>query len=175
MSHYLDSYKSIFLDINLHDFWTARKLIDNEMKLPSLKQLNDDLVQFWFERNHRDNHFYLPLLCVRTGLDLFFRANQFPSNSEVIMSAINIPSMVTLTQYHQLTVIPCDIDRRTLKMKIEDLKRLVTPRTVAIVYAHIYGRCVDVTDLVEFAEENHLYLIEDCAESFAGFCSCTAE
>ena len=36
----------------------------------------------------------LPCLSVRTGLDLYLRVMQFPPGSEVIMSAINIPSMV---------------------------------------------------------------------------------
>jgi dTDP-4-amino-4,6-dideoxygalactose transaminase len=124
------------------------------------------------EKNHYSNHYYLPLLCVRTGFDLFLRANQFPAQSEIIMSAINIPSMITLVQCHKINVIPCDIDINTLEININHVKRLITSKTVAILYAHIYGRCVNVSELVDLAYEKQLYFIEDCAESFAGFCSC---
>lgn len=173
MTNYLDSYKSIFLDIALRDFWTVSSLIRNEEKLPPVKVLSDNLIEFWSERNHRSHHYYLPLLCVRTGFDLFLRSQNFPPQSEIIMSAVNIPSMIILAQYHQLTVVPCDIDSETLNMNINDVKRLINERTVAILYAHIYGRCADVSEFVDLAREKKIYFIEDCAESFTGFCSCT--
>ena len=175
MTSYLDSYKSIFLDISLRNFWTVSSLIRNEKRLPSSEALTNELVQFWTKKNHHSQHAYLPLLCVRTGFDLFLRVNHFPEQSEIIMSAINIPSMITLVQFHRLRVIPCDIDLDTLQIDVNHVKRLVTSRTVAIVYAHIYGRCVDVSELVALAYEKNVYFIEDCAESFAGFCSCSTE
>ncbi|CAF3370004.1 unnamed protein product [Rotaria sp. Silwood1] len=175
MTNYLDSYKSIFLDIKLQDFWTIFSLIRNEKRLSSYELLTCNLIEYWSKKNHYTNHDYLPLLCVRTGFDLFLRANQFPIESEIIMSAINIPSMITIVQFHQLKVIPCDINLDTLEMNINHIKRLITSKTVAIVYAHIYGRCVDVSELVDLAYEKQIYFIEDCAESFFGFCSCLSE
>jgi hypothetical protein len=172
MTNYLDSYKSIFLDIKLRDFWKIFSLIRNEKTLSSHEILTNNVTQYWLEKNHYSNHYYLPLLCVRTGFDLFLRANQFPAQSEIIMSAINIPSMITLVQCHKINVIPCDIDINTLEININHVKRLITSKTVAILYAHIYGRCVNVSELVDLAYEKQLYFIEDCAESFAGFCSC---
>ena len=173
MTNYLDSYKSIFLDISLRDFWTVSSLIRNEQRLPTAVQLTESLTSFWSEKNHHTAHSYLPLLCVRTGFDLFLRANQFPPESEMLMSAINIPSMITLVQYHRIKVIPCDIDRQTLKMDIAQVRSLISEKTVAILYAHIYGRCVEVDELVDLAYEKEIFFVEDCAESFAGFCSCS--
>src|SRR5689334_20729233 len=99
MTNYLDSYKSIFLDITIRDFWTIFSLIRNEKRLSSYEILTNNLIQYWSEKNHHyQNFYYLPLLCVRTGFDLFLRAKQFPVQSEIIMSAINIPSMITLVQ-----------------------------------------------------------------------------
>ncbi|CAF0989401.1 unnamed protein product [Rotaria magnacalcarata] len=175
MTSYLDSYKSIFLDIKLRDFWTIFSLIQDEKRLATHHILSDNLIQYWSKKNHYTNHHYLPVLCVRTGFDLFLRANQFPVDSEIIMSAINIPSMITVVQFHQLNVIPCDIDLDTFEMNINRVKCLITSKTVAIVYAHIYGRCADVSELVDLAYEKQLYFIEDCAESFFGFCSCVSE
>lgn len=175
MTNYLDSYKGIFLDIGVRDFWTVFSLIRNERRLAPSAALSHELTQAWTTANHCTSHSYLPLLCVRTGFDLFLRANQFAEQSEIIMSAINIPSMITLVQYHRLRVIPCDINLDTLQVDVNHVKRLITSRTVAIVFAHIYGRCVDVSDLVALAYEKQIYFVEDCAESFAGFCSCSTE
>ena len=175
MTNYLDSYKSIFLDITLRDFSKIFSLIRNEQRLSSSEILTNNLIEYWLERNHYEHFYYLPLLCVRTGFDLFLRAKQFPVDSEIIMSAINIPSMISLVQCNQLKVIPCDVHIDTLEINLNQIKRLITPKTVAIVYAHIYGRCVDVTELVNFAYEKQIYFIEDCAESFSGFCSCLSK
>jgi len=172
MSCYLDSYKSIFIDIKLRDFSTIFSLIRNEQSLSSREILNENLIDYWLEQNHYGQFYYLPLLCVRTGFDLFLRSQQFPIDSEIIMSAINIPSMITLVQCHQLKVIPCDIQIDTLEIDIDRVRSLITSKTVAIVYAHIYGRCTNVEQLVNLAYEKQIFFIEDCAESFAGFCSC---
>jgi len=175
MTNYLDSYKSIFLDIKLQDFWTIFSLIRNEKRLSSYEILTNNLIEYWSEKNHYKNSYYLPLLCVRTGFDLFLRANQFPIQSEIIMSAINIPSMITLVQCHQLNIIPCDINLNTLEINLNHIKHLITSKTVAIVYAHIYGKCIDVSELINLAYEKQIYFIEDCAESFSGFCSCLSK
>jgi perosamine synthetase len=175
MTNYLDSYKSIFLDIKLRDFWKIFSLIRNEKSLSSYEILTNNITQYWLDKNHHYNHYYLPLLCVRTGFDLFLRANQFPPQSEIIMSAINIPSMITLVQCHQMNIIPCDINLNTLEIDVNHVRRLITSKTVAILYAHIYGRCVNVSELVDLAYEKQIYFIEDCAESFSGFCSCLSE
>jgi len=175
MINWLDSYKSIFLDISFRDFWTVNSLIRNEDELPSRKILSDNLIQFWSNRNHSPNHFYLPVLCVRTGFDLFLRAKNYPVGSEILMSAVNIPSMILIARYHQLKVVPCDIDLETFNMNLTQVRREINEKTVAIVYAHIYGRCVDLTNLLDLVEEKNLDFIEDCAESFAGFCSCAKD
>ena len=173
MTNYLDSYKSLFLDIKLKDFWTIFSLIRNEKNLPSYEILTKNLIDYWYEKNHYQNFYYIPLLCVRTGFDLFLRSKQFPQQSEIIMSAINIPSMINIVQSHQLNVIPCDINIDTLEINLNQLKYLITSKTVAIVYAHIYGRSIDVTELINIAYEYNLYFIEDCAENFSGFCNCS--
>ncbi|CAF1240221.1 unnamed protein product [Didymodactylos carnosus] len=179
MTNYLDSYKSIFLDITLKDFWTVFSIIHNENNLQERDKCINELIYFWSRHascpRHSPVSFYLPVLCVRTGFDLFLRLNNFPSNSQIIMSAVNIPSMITLVQYHKLTVVPCDIDRTSTGSSVENVEKLITHKTVAIVFAHIYGRCYDVSKLIDLADKYNLYFIEDCAECFSGFCSCNVQ
>jgi len=52
MSCYLDSYKSIFIDIKLRDFSTIFSLIRNEQSLSSREILNENLIDYWLEQNH---------------------------------------------------------------------------------------------------------------------------
>lgn len=114
------------------------------------------------------NH-VLPLLSVRSGFDLYLRIMKFPPGSEVIMSAVNIPDMVHIVRHHQLQVVPLDISIDTTAPKVELLKDIVTPHTVAIVIAHLYGKMCPIDDIISFAKERNIQVIEDCAECFGGF------
>jgi hypothetical protein len=110
----------------------------------------------------------LACFSVRSALDLFLSVMQFPKGSEVLMTAINIPDMVYIIEHHGLTVVPVDIDLGTLCPQYADMKQLVTPRTVAILSAHIYGRWTNMHDIIKVAQDHNLFVLEDCAESFSG-------
>jgi hypothetical protein len=110
----------------------------------------------------------LACLSVRSALDLFLFVMQFPKGSEILMTAINIPDMVCILEHHGLSIVPIDIDLGTLSPRYEDMKSLVTPRTVAILSAHIYGRWTNMDDIIKVAQEHQLFVLEDCAESFSG-------
>ena len=55
-------------------------------------ELISKLQELWTTKQN-PNH-VLPALSVRTALELYLRVQKFPAGSEIIMSAINIPSMV---------------------------------------------------------------------------------
>ena len=110
----------------------------------------------------------LACFSVRSALDLYLSVMQFPKGSEILVMAINIPTMVYILEYHGLTIIPVDIEVDTLSPRYEDMKALVTPRTVAVLTAHIYGRWTNMNDIIRVSQEHCLVVLEDCAESFSG-------
>ena len=111
----------------------------------------------------------LPCLSVRTALDLFLTVQNYPPDSEVIVSAINIPDMIYVLHQHQLKIVSLDVDLETLAPKIELLDGLLTEKTVALLLAHLFGKIFDMEPFVKAAKKHKLTLIEDCAESFCGF------
>ncbi|XP_041375003.1 uncharacterized protein LOC121387841 [Gigantopelta aegis] len=111
----------------------------------------------------------LPLLSVRTGLDLYLTAKAFPPGSEVIMSAINIPDMAVILKEHKLKIIPVDVSLDTTAPKTEMLESLRSEKTVALLVTHLYGKWFDMEPVISFAEKYNLAVIEDCAEGFCGF------
>lgn len=58
--------------------------------------------------------------------------------------------------------IDCEND---LTMSVEDLKKKITPRTKAVVIQHTFGQPARVLELVAFAREKNLLIIEDCAHA----------
>ena len=58
-----------------------------------------------------------------------------------------------------------DIDPANLCLDLHSAEESVTPRTKAIMYVSINGRCHDMNRVVDLARRHNLYLIEDAAQS----------
>lgn len=110
----------------------------------------------------------LACLSVRSGLDLLLTALSYPKGSEVLVTAVTIRDMVRIVEHHGLVPVPVDLDMRTLAVKPGALERATTPRTKAILAAHLFGARMPMGALAAFAREHGLLLIEDCAQSFTG-------
>ncbi len=107
-------------------------------------------------------------LSVRTGWDLLLSALDLPRGSEVITSAVTIPDMVRIIEQHGLVPVPVDVDARKLQPSIEHLERSITPRTRAILVAHLFGTHIDMGPIIELAKQHDLIVVEDCAQAFVG-------
>jgi dTDP-4-amino-4,6-dideoxygalactose transaminase len=107
-------------------------------------------------------------LSVRTGFDLALAALKFPHGSEVLISALTIPDMVRIIEHHGLIPVPIDLHGEDMSPQVELLEQAVTPKTKAILVAHLLGGRFDLTPFVEFARRRELILFEDCAQAFDG-------
>lgn len=67
----------------------------------------------------------------------------------------------------QVGAIPvfCDSDRETWQMSPEDIEAKITPKTKAIMVAHLYGHPCDMEKIMKVAQKHNLLVIEDCAEA----------
>jgi dTDP-4-amino-4,6-dideoxygalactose transaminase len=110
----------------------------------------------------------LACLSVRSGLDLLLTALDYPRGSEVLVTAVTIRDMVRIVEHHGLVPVPVDLDMATLTVRLDSLRRAVTPRTKAILAAHLFGARMPLHETAAFAREHGLLLIEDCAQSFTG-------
>ncbi|HEY0636231.1 MAG TPA: DegT/DnrJ/EryC1/StrS family aminotransferase [Pseudonocardiaceae bacterium] len=57
----------------------------------------------------------------------------------------------------------CDVDPRTLNPTAEDIERVLTPRTKAVLILHYGGQPGDVVRIAELCRERGLLLVEDAA------------
>lgn len=114
----------------------------------------------------------LVCLAVRSGFDALLTALDLPPGSEVLMSAVTIPAMVTIVHHHGLVAVPLDLDMARLAVDPAALAAALTPRTRAIVVAHLFGSRMPLDGVVAFARRHNLLLIEDCAQAYAGPAYC---
>ena len=84
------------------------------------------------------------------------------------MSAVNIPGMPQIVRENQLVPVMYDIEHETLLPDYADLANKVSSRTVAVLYAQLWGVRNDLGDLRRFCDKHGLALIDDAAESFEG-------
>ena len=63
------------------------------------------------------------------------------------------------------TPVFCDIDLDSYHISLDSIKRMKTEKTKAIIYTHLFGNMVDVTDIIEYCKEHKIYFIEDAAQS----------
>jgi perosamine synthetase len=109
----------------------------------------------------------LVCLSVRSGFDLLLQSLRMPIGSEVIMTAVTIPDMIEIVKRHDLIPIAVDLDVATLSPSVRELKRCLTPRTRAIVIAHLFGAVTPLEEILRFAKEHGLFVIEDAAQAFS--------
>jgi dTDP-4-amino-4,6-dideoxygalactose transaminase len=107
-------------------------------------------------------------LSVRSGFDLWLSAINLPAGSEVLVSAITIPDMLRIIQDHGLVPVPVDVDPDHLAIDPASLEQGLSPRTRAILVAHLFGTRQPLDEVAKFARRHDLLLIEDCAQAFVG-------
>jgi perosamine synthetase len=110
----------------------------------------------------------LVCLSVRSAWDLLLQVLAWPTGGEVIVSAITHPDMITILQTHGLRAVPVDLDLATLAPRVEDLERVYTARTRAVLVVHLFGGRIDLRPVAEFARRHDLMLVEDSAQAFTG-------
>lgn len=104
---------------------------------------------------------------VRSGFDLCLQACAFPAGSEIVVSAVTIPDMVRIIEYHELVAVPVDMQDDGSVSAI-DVQAVITSKTRAILIAHLFGSRMPFDDIATVAKRNGIMVFEDCAEAFCG-------
>ncbi|MDP1693270.1 MAG: DegT/DnrJ/EryC1/StrS aminotransferase family protein [Burkholderiaceae bacterium] len=85
---------------------------------------------------------------------------------EVIVPTLTYIASVNAIAYTGAKPVFVDSDRATWQMDVQDVERHITPATRAIMAVHLYGQACDLPALRALADQQHLFLVEDCAEAF---------
>jgi len=105
---------------------------------------------------------------VRTGFDLFLKAQAWPAGSEILMSALTIREMADIARKHGMVPVPLDLNLDKLAPEVSAMEAAITPRTRAIVIAHLFGSRADMDPFIAVAKRHGILVLEDCAQAFTG-------
>ncbi len=86
-------------------------------------------------------------------------------NDEVITSNFTFISAAEVVALLGLKLILVDPDPYTYNITTEAVRKVITPRTKAIIPIHLFGQCADMENIMKIARENDIYVIEDSAQA----------
>ncbi len=104
-----------------------------------------------------------------TALEVALKAAGVRPGDEVIMPALTFVATAAAALYMGAVPVFVDIDDETWCIDPAEAARAVTERTKAIVPVHLGSRMADMDQIMAFANEHDLRVIEDCAHMHGGF------
>ena len=110
----------------------------------------------------------LTCITARSGFDCLLSALDLDPGDEILVSAVTHPDMAEIVRAHGLVPVPVDVDLATMSPGKDELAAALTPRTRALLVAHLFGARFDLTEVAAFAREHGLLLVEDCAQTILG-------
>lgn len=99
------------------------------------------------------------------ALDLALKVLNLNAEDEVIIPSFTIVSVLAAVLRSGAKPVFCDVDKESWNMTLDDVKKVRTSKTKAIVIVHTYGLVADALKITQFCELYNITLIEDAAEA----------
>lgn len=103
------------------------------------------------------------------ALHLALLALGIEAEDEVIVPTFTYIASVNAIKYVNAKPIFVDSDPQTWQIDPLKIRKKISSRTKAIMAVHIYGHPCDMKEIKKIAEENNLFIIEDCAEAIGSY------
>lgn len=101
-----------------------------------------------------------------SALHLSMLLTGIQKGDEVIVPSLTFCATVNCVKYIDATPVFCDIkSEEDLNMDINKLKKLITPKTKAIIAMHYGGFANDMDEIVSLAEKHGIEVIEDACHA----------
>lgn len=137
--------------------------------------LQSGKVNYWtgeegrsFEREFADFHGVKHAVALANGtvaLELALRSLGIGPGDEVIVTPRTFIASAGCVVLLGATPIFADIDRDTQNITADTIRKVLTPRTRAVIPVHLAGWPCEMDAILELAEDNDLKIIEDCAQA----------
>ncbi|MBP7167098.1 MAG: DegT/DnrJ/EryC1/StrS family aminotransferase [Bacteroidia bacterium] len=99
------------------------------------------------------------------ALQIAMMALNFQPGDEIITASFTYVATAEVMALLKLKPVLVDVDPETFTIDCDAIERAITPRTVAIVPVHLFGQCANMQRVMEIANANNLYVIEDTAQA----------
>ena len=121
-----------------------------------------------FENKFKDKFNKEYAVAVSNGsvaLDLALESLNLNDDDEVILPSFTIVSCLSAVIRAGGKPIFCDVDINNWNTTLENVKKVFTKKTKAVLVVHTYGLPSEIQEIRDFCDDNNLVLIEDTAEA----------
>lgn len=95
------------------------------------------------------------------ALQVSLMALDLQPGDEVITTTFTFIATAEVIALLQLTPVLVDVDPDNFNISIEGIKNAITAKTKAIIPVHLFGQTVDMEAIMQIAEENNIFVVED--------------
>jgi len=99
------------------------------------------------------------------AIHLAYLAIGLKEGDEVIIPGFGYLAPANIAKLLRLKIIFSEVDPNTFCVGVDDIKRVITKKTKAIIVTHTYGNMCQINEIVKLAKKNNIFLIEDAAEA----------
>lgn len=99
------------------------------------------------------------------AIQLALNAIGLEPGDEVIVPSLTFGSTATAVVHQGGVPVFADIDRDIYTLDHTDLERCLSERTVAVMPVHLYGHPAEMDEILAFAEQHDLAVVEDAAQA----------
>ncbi|MFT6069498.1 MAG: dTDP-4-amino-4,6-dideoxygalactose transaminase [Bacteriovoracaceae bacterium] len=85
--------------------------------------------------------------------------------SEVIVSPITDPGGVSPVLMNGMTPVLCDSAPGSYNVDLNEIKKVITDKTRAVVITHMTGVAVNIEPIVEYLRDKGIKVLEDCSQA----------
>ncbi len=149
--------KEDFLKI-VDELWDTRMLSNFSKHSQIMEQTAKDYFK-------SDRHFYSSVSC-DISLVLLLKCFDFPAGSEVLVPSFTFNSTVNAIMWNGLKPVFVDIDPQGYGISINDVRRKISSKTVAIMGVHIFGNPCNLEELESIGSSLGIKVIIDAAHAY---------
>lgn len=157
------------------------RILVTRPSMPSLEEYVDEIRDIWESRwltNMGIKHqTFENMLISYLGVDNAVLLTNGHMALEMTLQALNLHGEVITTPFtfastthaivrNGLTPVFCDIDPETFTIDVNQIEKLITDKTCAILPVHVYGNICDVEEIDRIAKKYELTVVYDAAHSF---------
>ncbi len=125
----------------------------------TVNKFEEDLAKYF------DRKYAVAVSNGTVALELAIKLLDLKKGDEVIIPSFTIISCLSAVVRSEATPVFCDVDPESWNMTLENIKKVKTKKTKAVLMVHTYGLPSPAVKIEEYCKENEIILIEDAAEA----------
>jgi UDP-2-acetamido-2-deoxy-ribo-hexuluronate aminotransferase len=109
--------------------------------------------------------FVIPCANGTDALQIALMALDLKPGDEVIVPAFTYVATAEVIALLRLVPVLVDVHPNDFRINLHSVQQAITAKTKAIVPVHLFGQCAEMEQLMELAQKNNLFVVEDTAQA----------